>query len=157
MKHMFTVCAEEPFPYRGANLRPATDEALVWIRRMNPGDLIECDVVRPRSQQHHKLFFALLKIVTDNQDVIKSTDELLDMIKIGVGHTNTLYVPGMGFCTIPRSISFSSLDQDAFSAFFTKAVDYVIEFILPGIGEEALTAEVFEMAGIGGCLSNENL
>ena len=32
------------------NLTPATDEAEAWLRKIKPGDIIEIDVVRPRSQ-----------------------------------------------------------------------------------------------------------
>ena len=32
-------------------LTPATDEAEAWTRKIKPGDIIEVDVVRPRSQQ----------------------------------------------------------------------------------------------------------
>lgn len=155
MKYFFTVHADEPFPYRGASLRPATDEALAWIRRMNPGNIIECDVVRPRSQQHHKLFFALLKIVSDNHPAGASVDTLLDIIKIGIGHSEAIGVPKVGICYVPKSISFASMDKDEFSAFFTRAVDYVVAEILPGIEKEALTNEIFDLAGIPMSLTGE--
>ena len=147
MKHMFTVCHDDPYPFRGAHLRPYADEGVAWIRRMNPGDIIEVDVVRPRSQQHHRLFFAMLKIVSDNLDNC-SVDNLLDIIKIGIGHTKIVKMPDGRLYAIPMSISFSSLDQDAFAEIFTKAGDYVIQEILPGIDRDALTYEVFAMAGV---------
>ena len=34
-------------------LTPATDEAEAWARKIKPGDIIEVDVTRPRSQ-HRK-------------------------------------------------------------------------------------------------------
>ena len=114
---------------------------------MNPGDIIEVDVVRPRSQQHHKLFFAMLKIVSDNMGNC-SVENLLDIIKLGTGHTNILELPNGVLYAIPKSISFSAMDQDTFSAFFTKAVDYVIAEILPGIDRDALTYEIYSMAGV---------
>ena len=177
MKHMFTVHADDPFPYRGGHLRPATDEALAWVRRMNPGNIIECDVVRPRSQQHHRLFFALLKIVSDNHPDGASVDMLLDIIKLGVGHTTLVKLPqrvlgriiaqlmpwlkqfipssylditlrGDVYYAVPKSISFAAMDEDEFGEFFNKAVDYIIAEILPGIDKDALTREVYDMAGI---------
>ena len=147
MKHMFTVCHEEPYPYRGAYLRPHTEEATAWARRMNPGDIIEVDVVRPRSQQHHRLFFAMLKIVNDNRDG-GSVDELLDIIKIGAGHTYVVELPGGFLYRVPKSVSFAKMDQDQFSAFFNSAVDYIVSDILPGIDKAALTAEIYAAAGI---------
>ena len=128
-------------------LIPATDEAEAWARKIKPGDIIEVDVVRPRSQSFHKLFFAMLKIVSDNMDNC-SVDNLLDIIKIGIGHTKIIKMPDGRLYAIPMSISFSSLDQDAFAEIFTKAGDYVIQEILPGIDRDALTYEIYEMAGV---------
>ena len=128
-------------------LTPATDEAEGWARKIKPGDIIEVDVKRPRSQRHHRLFFAMLKIVSDNLDNC-SVDNLLDIIKIGIGHTKIVKMPDGRLYAIPMSISFSSLDQDAFAEIFTKAGDYVIQEILPGIDRDALTYEIYEMAGV---------
>lgn len=128
-------------------LTPATDEAEAWARKIKPGDIIEVDVKRPRSQQFHKLFFAMLKIVSDNLDNC-SVDNLLDIIKIGIGHTKIIKMPDGRLYAIPMSISFSSLDQDAFAEIFTKAGDYVIQEILPGIDRDALTYEVYSLAGV---------
>ena len=128
-------------------LTPATDEAEAWARKIKPGDIIEVDVVRPRSQQFHKLLFAMLKIVSDNLDNC-SVDNLLDVIKLGTGHTKIIELPGGAYYAIPKSISFSAMDQDTFSAFFTKAVDYIISDVLPGIDRDALTYEIYQMAGV---------
>ena len=128
-------------------LTPATDEAEAWARKIKPGDIVEVDVVRPRSQQHHKLFFSLLKIVSDNMDNC-SVDNLLDVIKLGTGHTKIIELPGGAFYAIPKSISFSAMDQGDFSMFFTKAVDYVISAVLPGIDRDALTYEIYSLAGV---------
>ena len=157
-------------------LTPATDEAEAWARKIKPGDIIEVDVVRPRSQSFHKLFFAMLKIVSDNIDGC-TTESLLREIKIGLKHTEIALIskhaimlaieellpslpsaPPLAFfdailpdpvpCNIPKSISFSAMDQDTFSAFFTKAVDYIISDVLPGIDRDALTYEIYQMAGV---------
>lgn len=127
-------------------LAPATDEAEAWARKIKPGDVIEVDVVRPRSQQFHKLFFALLKIVSDNIDNC-SVDNLLDVIKLGTGHTKIVELPDGGFYTIPKSISFSAMDEAEFSMFFTKAVDFIIKELVP-VDREALLHEVYEIAGL---------
>ena len=147
MKHMF-VSKGSHLNDCGEFLEPATEDAKMWLHKIKQGNIIECDVVRPRSQQHHKLFFALLKIVSDNHPNGFAVDTLLDVIKLGVGHSVTVDVPGIGLCHVPQSISFAAMDQDEFSAFFTKAVDYVIEHILPRIDKAALTAEIYDLAGI---------
>ena len=135
------------FYKRHGALVPYTEEGADALRRIKDGDILEVQFTRPRSQRHHKLFFAMLKIVQDNRDS-GSIDELLDIIKIGVGHTNIILVPNIGLVAVPKSINFASMDQDQFSAFFTRAADYVIAAILPGIDRQGLMSEVYEMAGV---------
>ena len=135
------------FYKRHGALVPYTEEGADALRRIKDGDILEVQFTRPRSQRHHKLFFAMLKIVQDNRDS-GSIDELLDIIKIGVGHTNIILVPNIGLVAVPKSINFASMDQDQFNKFFNRAVDFIVADILPGIDKAALTAEVYNLAGI---------
>lgn len=134
-------------------LVPLDDELPGW-KRIKPGDIVDIEYVRPRSQQFHKLFWALLKLVADNQEQY-GMDEILDVVKIGVGHTRIISMPWGLLFRVPKSISFASMDDDAFSDFFRSAVDFVISDMIP-FEREALLREVCETAGIGFIL-NENL
>ena len=126
-------------------LVPLDDELPGW-KRIKPGDIVDIEYVRPRSQQFHKLFFALLKLVADNQEQY-GMDEILDVVKIGVGHTRVIAMPGDFVFRVPKSISFASLDDDEFAAFFRSAVDFVISDLVP-LEREALLREVFDLAGL---------
>lgn len=126
-------------------LVPLDDELPGW-KRIKPGDIVEIEYVRPRSQQFHKLFFALLKLVADNQEQY-GMDEILDVVKIGVGHTRVIAMPGDFVFRVPKSISFASLDDDEFADFFRSAVDFVISDLVP-FNREALLREVYDLAGL---------
>lgn len=126
-------------------LVPLDDELPGW-KRIKPGDIVDIEYVRPRSQKFHKLFWALLKLVADNQEQY-GMDEILDVVKIGVGHTRVIAMPGDFVFRVPKSISFSSMDDDAFSEFFRSAVDYIISDLI-AFDREALLREVFDLAGL---------
>ena len=132
-------------------LVPLDDELPGW-KRIKPGDIIEVEYVRPRSQQFHKLFWALLKLVADNQEQY-GMDEILDVVKIGVGHTRVIAMPGDFVFRVPKSISFSSMDDDEFAAFFRSAVDYIISDLI-AFDREALLREVYDLAGLPQSLIN---
>ncbi len=126
-------------------LVPLDDELPGW-KRIKPGDIVDVEYVRPRSQQFHKLFWALLKLVADNQEQY-GMDEILDVVKIGVGHTRVIAMPGDFVFRVPKSISFASMDDDEFAAFFRSAVDYIISDLI-AFDREALLREVFDLAGL---------
>lgn len=117
------------------------------MKRIKDGDIVEIEFRRPRSQKFHKLFFMLLKVVSDCPSEYASTENLLDIIKIGIGHSTLLRTPSGITVSVPKSISFAAMDEDSFSAFFNKAVDYIIQEIIP-VDREALLHEVYDMAGI---------
>lgn len=126
-------------------LVPLDDELPGW-KRIKPGDIVDIEYVRPRSQKFHRLLWALLKLVADNQEQY-GMDEILDVVKIGVGHTRVIAMPGDFVFRVPKSISFASLDDDEFADFFRSAVDFVISDLVP-FNREALLREVYDLAGL---------
>ena len=49
---------------------------------------------------------------------------------------------------MPASIAYESMDQQAFSEWFGRAVDYICTDILPGLSSDALRLEVSLDLGI---------
>lgn len=126
-------------------LVPLDDDLPGW-KRIKPGDIVDIEYVRPRSQKFHRLFFALLKLAADNQEKY-GMDEILDVVKIGVGHTRVIAMPGDFVFRVPKSISFALMDDDEFADFFRAAVDFVISDLI-AVDREALLREVHEIAGL---------
>lgn len=139
---MLIVCRKT-----NGSLQPMDERGEDVLRRIADGDTVTCDVKRPRNIQHHRLFFALLQLVYDNTERFASVDELLDVVKILTGHCRTFRLRDGAEVKIPRSIAFSRMNQDAFNAFFDRAVDAICQEIIPRIDKKALLAEVYEMVG----------
>ena len=153
------------FIKKSGRLVPAFDEGLEVLAKIKNGDIIDVTFSRPRSQKFHKLFYAMLRIVFDNmtweEDMrmrmkYMRPDYLLQDIKLGIGHKYTFIFPSGRIREFSRSISFASMDEDEFSIFFNRAVDYIIAEIIP-MDKTALLHEVYQMVGIPlSMMENEN-
>ena len=120
------------------------------LQRLSYGEQFKVKITRPRNVKHHRMAFALLKLVFDNQDQFATLVGLLDAIKIGLGHCDErVTLDGEKFYA-PRSISFASMDETTFSQFFDRMVNLIIEKILPHTTKEDLERQVFDILGEGG-------
>ena len=90
-------------------------------------------------------FFALLKIVYENQELYTSEAALLAAIKIATGHCVPLTLVSGQKAFIPSSISFASMDQTEFEAFWEKVCTLVCAKIIPNLRREDLEAEIMSI------------
>jgi hypothetical protein len=117
------------------------------IDSLKEGAVVTARLTQARNIKHHRLWFALLQTVYGAQTLFPTLDELHDAIKIAVGHCEERKtIDGITYWH-PKSISFHALDQQGFSQFFDRAVNIVIEKILPNASREDLEARIFEILG----------
>lgn len=114
------------------------------LHKITIGDEVKVTVKKYRNAGHHRKFFALIKLVLDNQERYQSTVELLDMIKIAVGHVNVRVSPSGQEYKVPASINWASMDQAEFNDFYKRVVDVVCKYFIPGLDEGALKQELME-------------
>lgn len=124
---------------RGAT--SADHEAWTKFRRglenMKPGTWLRMEWARPRHGKHHRKFFALLQLVADNSEVYDTAEKALVAVKLVTGHFDLMVHPETGeILQIPRSISYDSMEQDEFDAFYSAAIDAVLRHILPTMDRE---------------------
>ena len=122
-------------------LRPVDEAGEAVLRHIGQGEIVGVEVKRPRNVKHHRMFFAMLSIVLQNQDYYKSLEDLLDVCKLRIGHCRTLLTRD-GEVKIPSSISFAQLDQDGFNDFYNRACAWVVTEVIPGLKRGDLDAEV---------------
>lgn len=106
------------------------------------------EVHQSRSVEHHRLLFALLRLVYHNLpegSPYRSVDELLSAVKIATGYTSTIAGLDGAQYLVPRSIAFDKMDQAEFGAFFQDTVNVICETIIPGIDRPELFDEVLEL------------
>ena len=121
-------------------LKPVDDDGRSFIARKQ-GKTLRCEVTEPRNIGHHRKFFAMLNIVLQNQDHYQSIDQLLNVCKMRIGHVESVMTKH-GLIEWPASISWAKMDQDAFEAFYDRAVKWVCLEVIPGLAEKQLRAEV---------------
>lgn len=142
-----TLCAFKALkPLAGADVLTAADvNAEKIMARLTNYEIVLVDIKPRRNVKHHRLFFAMLSKVHDNLDRRISMDALKDIAVIGAGHVEAVKTRH-GIVQLPKSISFASMDQDEFSEFFERAVDFLCNEVCLNMKAEQLRDELLEMA-----------
>ena len=122
-------------------LFPVDESGEAVIRKFGMGEVLTVEVKRPRNLAFHRKLFAMLNIVLENQNHFKSVDDLLELTKLRTGHCHTVETK-YGQVKITDSISFASMDQDAFADFYNRACAWVIDEVIPGLSQQDLDDEV---------------
>ena len=138
------MAVEALFHKVGAKLAPYDRQAVDALGAVPAGTVLRLKWTRPRNIRHHRKLFVLLQLVVDATDHFSSKETLLDSLKVATGHYRNWKVGGREYLQ-PTSISFSAMDQDAFEAFYSSAVDMIVNYILPGIDREDLERDVNEL------------
>lgn len=126
-------------------LKPADPIAEEAYQAIPLGGEVFAEPKRSRSIGHHRKFFALLKLVYENQEHYKSMDELLVAFKVALGHCYPIHLRSGQVAYVPKSISFAKLDQIGFDEFWDKACTLIVTKFLPGVNREELEAQVMEL------------
>ena len=131
-------------------LRPFDDEGGETLQRIAEHEVIKVTYTRPRNIKFHNKFFAMLGIILKNQDHYKSMDELKQVCKLRIGHVHVVQTP-QGEERWPKRMNFASMDETEFSAFYDRAVDWVLAEVIPGLQRQHLSEEVeAELVGFAG-------
>jgi hypothetical protein len=122
------------------NLIPADDESFKLFNSLDLGQEIsfEYKVKRQRSYQYHKLYFAMLKAVLQNQQHYKTIDNLHEVVKFRSGYYETIIpLKGEPFI-VTKSLSFDKMDRLQFDFFMKEAKTVCAELVSDEALEEIL-------------------
>jgi hypothetical protein len=123
-------------------LSASDDEAVACLRRIKVGQVVRADVVVPRNLRHHRKFFALLNLVWAATDQWESVEDLLIELKVRLGVVRDVVLRESGeIVKVVGSISFGSMDQAEFDAFFEKSLR-LLAHMAGGIESDVLRREV---------------
>ena len=124
---------------RGAT--PADQEAYGKFRRrletMAPGKWLRLEWSSPRNGPHHRKFMALVQLVTENSETYDTVPKALVAIKLAAGYFDPAIDPRTGeIVPVVQSISYDAMGQEDFEAFYSAALDGVLQVVLPTMGRE---------------------
>jgi len=130
------------FVKRQGKLVPADIMADELLSGIPEGREVLISIRRPRNPKHHRLLFALLRKVRDNSDRWDSDQALLDDLKLATGlfETRVNLVTKKAYA-VPGSISFASMSQDQFRAWFDQVLVVLATNVL-GCTTDELRAEI---------------
>jgi hypothetical protein len=126
-------------------LRPIDERSFEELRKIKDGRTFICEIKRPRNLKHHRKYWALINLISDNLDGV-TPEALSNAVKMMIGHVVTVQF-GDKNISYPDSISFDKMNQDQFNDFYEQAVKAICEFVIPGLTEESVRNEIFEILG----------
>lgn len=119
-----------------------TDDHDAWMKfkrrleTLKPGSWLRMEWKSPRNGKHHRKFMAMLHLITENSETYNTIAKALVAVKLCVGHFDLIVDPTTGEITkSPNSISYDSMEQEAFDVFYKQAIDAVLQYILPQLDE----------------------
>lgn len=130
-------------------LVPLYDSDYDLKKRLRVGSVVKCKVSNPRNYEHHKKFFALVRLTFDNLPSnlaeywnIHNEEDMLRRFKRDLGYyTSSLNERGEKEIEY-QSISFSAMEQHEFERFYNQCIDLVLYKYIKGIDREDLTEEI---------------
>lgn len=125
----------------------ADDATRAMLNRIKNGTEVTAEPKVPRNVRFHRMFWALMTKVWENQERYATVENLVDAFKVVAGHADLIVLPSGKEVWVPRSISFAKMDDTAFSDFYDRCADVLAKHFLPGITSEELKREVGLMIG----------
>lgn len=130
-------------------LVPLHDSDLDLKKRLRVGSVVRCKVSNPRNYEHHKKFFALVRLTFDNLPLplvekwnIRNEYDMLRRFKRDLGYfTNTINEYGEHEIEY-LSISFAAMEQHEFEQFYNQCINLVLFKYIKGIDKQDLITEI---------------
>lgn len=129
----------------GRCMYPASEEAEEMLASIKHGQEVLGEFKAARNVRQLRLYWAICTILA-GQDIFPTKEAASNGIKFAVGHVDTVIMPDTGEIElVPQSIAFESMKQADFNSFFAAAIRAVCTRWLPGVDDETLKREVYEM------------
>jgi len=125
---------------------PFNDDAQEYFASMKLGEIVELKGTKVRNGKYHRLFFAMLKLISDNSNPHISPKAALHFAKDATG-TGEVVTDSRGEKHfIPGSISFAKMDQQSFEAFVSMAIPPLVGRFMAGTAPEEVITEAMALA-----------
>ena len=120
-------------------LVPLYDSDYEEKRKLKIGQIYECDVKNPRNYQFLKKFMALVRLGCENSPRNMPFKAYRAYVTMKAGFAD-VYETDVGKMALPKSISFSNMDEDKFSKVYFPVLNAIAKDI--GLDEETINKEI---------------
>lgn len=111
-------------------LVPLYDDDYEEKRKLKIGEVYYCEIKKPRNYMFHCKFFALIKLGHENTRLDLPEDAYRAYVVMKAGFADVFELPNGKKMALPKSISFSNMDEDEFQ----KVYHAVLSIIKKDIG-----------------------
>ena len=110
-------------------LAPFDDADAQRMAKIKTNEVVRAEITKPRNLLFHKKFMALVRLVFENQERYNSIEDLLVEFKLKVGNYKEHITTDGKIVYVPKSISFSQMDEYEFNEFYNKALNVLGKII----------------------------
>ena len=107
--------------------KAAFDSDYEYIKKLKQGEIYFFEVKRERNIGFHRKFFALIKMVYENQEHYINQNDLRDDLLIDAGHYTKIITYWGEERKKAVSLSFASMSQDQFDDMYRDVLDIIIK------------------------------
>lgn len=133
------------------SFKPACEVSEKLARRVSVNELIEVDWVsrNTRSVKWNKRYRAMLQLIHANSKQFKSDDAVHMWLKLKTQlYDAVIELPNGEKAYMVKSVAFDVMTAEEWAQFWVKAVDVVMQEILPGIARREVEHEIEKVAGL---------
>ena len=119
---------------RGASLVAVDDQGRELLAKLKDNRDVGCTIVAHRNPRHHRLYWAIIKFLSEHADMFANTDtEVISVaLKLATGLVRVFVDQDTGKTVmVPKSISWGAMDQTRFNEFFDKACAVIANRWMP--------------------------
>lgn len=133
------------------SLRGCDVDSEKWIEKQRDGKFFECDISAPRNGKFHRMVFKLMSIAFKHwnpeqeievRHIEKNFDQFREDITIMAGYHEWVYRAGREPELRAKSISYASMDNEAFKIYYDKILTVIIQKVLVGWSIEDIDNEI---------------
>lgn len=126
--------------------RPANETGQEFFAACKFGEVVELKPTKVRNGRYHRLFFAMIKLISENSEPHISAKAALHFAKLATG-TGELVADSRGEKHfVPGSISFAKMDQAGFETFVAAAIPPLVGRFMRGTAPDDVINEAMSLA-----------
>lgn len=131
------------------SFRPIDADGVDYLATVKGGEILRADMKRMRNPRQHRLYWAAIGLCFQHQETYATRDQLHSAIKVWLGYCDEFEGPNGRLISIPKSIKFGNMSQEAWTEFFEAFIKLICERIIPNTDDAELRAELDAMVGGG--------
>lgn len=128
-------------------LKPVCDSDFEENRKLKIGEVYSAVINRPRNPKFHRKYFALINCAYDNlpesiSDKYPTSEIFRKAVEVMAGHCELSYSLDGEQILIPKSISFSSIDESEFQKIYNGILDILLKHVFAGVDRSEIESQL---------------